>query len=263
MRLYAESKHTQFKYAKGKTDIYGKTFHDSFEIFLLLSGNTEYISDRTRLKLKPYQLVVIEPGRYHQFCIDGDADDYERLVININPTAEFMKICNTAVSDKEIMSLDENHRIVKHFIYLKDCISGVSEADFPFILDAVATDIMFLIKNSTVKEKIPRIGFNSISASAMEYINSHFNENFTIESLAKHLHISSSSLSHIFKADFGISIKKYILQKRMNAAHYALKNGKRAEEAAFLCGYTNYSAFYRSFVGYFGYSPSDDLKNKN
>ena len=257
MRFYANSGHTEFKYAKGKTDIYGKTFHDSFELFLLVSGNVEFVNEHTRVKLVPYQLVIIPEGSYHQFIVNGDGEDYERFVFNISSELLNGDGIQKALCGKEIVTLSESHRIVSHFMYIKDCISLVSENDLMYILDALATDTVMIIKNSNADTEMLHGSLHPISVEVMTYINNCYSEITDMEVLASRFHVSSSSLWHIFKADFGISIKKYIMQKRMTAAYSAIKEGMQAKEAALFCGYGNYSAFYRCFTEYFGYSPSE------
>ena len=44
----------------------------------------------------------------------------------------------------------------------------------------------------------------------MHYIDEHYTQQLDLSSLSRRFHISVSSLCHIFKEDFGISIKKYI-----------------------------------------------------
>ena len=79
----------------------------------------------------------------------------------------------------------------------------------------------------------------------------------SLEKLAAECFLSVSAISHIFKEDFGISIKKYILQKRVIGAHQALTAGSSSKEISLAFGFPDYSAFYRSYKQYFGYAPSE------
>lgn len=262
MKMYAKGFNTEFKYAVGATDIYGKTFHDSYELFLHISGSVEYVCGSTRQFLKPYQLVVIPKGSYHQFIVGDDGEDYERYVMNISPLYPDEAVLKKAFEDKSILNLSENHRIVQNFMYLKECMGSADTSDLLHIIDAVATDTVFVIKNIRCEKQELHGSLRSLSVEVMEYINVHFNEINDIDRLALLFHISESSLWHTFKSDFGISIKKYIMQKRMNAAYSAIKSGMSAQEAAQLCGYKNYSAFYRCYMAYYGHSPSGDVDKR-
>ncbi|MBQ8202863.1 MAG: helix-turn-helix domain-containing protein [Clostridia bacterium] len=60
----------------------------------------------------------------------------------------------------------------------------------------------------------------------------------------------------MFKNDFGVSIKRYIEDKRMNEIHAQLKMGKKPLELFEEYGFTNYTTLYRSYRKHFGISPS-------
>lgn len=85
-----------------------------------------------------------------------------------------------------------------------------------------------------------------------------------IEELAEKCFMSLSSLCHFFKEDFGISVKKYIIQKRMIGAHQAILDGGSSKDISILFGFNDYSTFYRSYQKYYGYPPSETRKrNEN
>ena len=85
VKFSANTEFVNFKYAKGEIDIYQKMFHESFEIYLFLGGDVEFINNHTRRKLNPYELVIVPPGEYHQFAVRGELELYERCVIDIAP----------------------------------------------------------------------------------------------------------------------------------------------------------------------------------
>lgn len=263
MKKLRSSDYIKFKYAKGNTNIYGRMFHDHYEIYLLLAGKVEFTNNHTKQILNPFQLVVIPPGEYHQFVVNGNIDDYERCVIDIYPEIFEPDILPTALSGKELLFLNESNRIVKHFIYLIECLSIMDESDFSHVLCAVATDIIFLIKNYHDVQCVLAENISSLSLNLMSYLNEHFTEQIDLDMLSQKFFCSTSSLCHVFKNDFGISIKKYIIQKRVNVANIALQKGEKPEEVCVKYGFSNYSTFYRDYKKYFGFSPSETYIRKN
>ncbi len=259
--LYRDSEGINFKYAVGKVDIYGRVFHDFYEIYLFLGGRCEFINDDTRLELKENMLVIIPPGEYHQYITLGDMSLYERCVICVYPEFLGESVLEAALSGKSILTLPADHRIVTNFKYLAQCAHTLDEGDFAHILKGVGTDVIFLIKNHEISEVQPG-ALRPTSLSLMSLINERYKEDIDLNMLSEQLHFSVSQLSHVFREDYGISIKKYILQKRMNGAHLALQSGKGAEEVCSEYGFSNYSTFYRAYVKYFGVSPSKTAKGE-
>lgn len=256
MKIFRKYKHIEFQHTIGKTDIFSRMFHGYYEIYTLLSGNVEYVSDDTRQKLLPNQIVIIPPGKYHQFVVTDNIDTYERLVLNIYPEIFKKNVLKNSLSKKELLSFPVSDRIIKNLLYLKESVSKVSEEDFSYILPAIATDIIFLIKNKTDTGISNTGSLRPLSLKLMSYINEHYTESLDLKKLSSETHFSVSSLCHIFKEDFGISIKKYIIQKRMNSAHLDLQNGENPEYVCMKYGFSNYSTFYRDYKKHFGIASS-------
>ena len=263
MKQWRGGSNVNFKYAKGPTDIFGKMFHDHYELYLLLDGCVEFTNDHTKQMLKPCQLVIIPPGEYHQFSVERNVENYERCVIEVYPGFLDRDTLRTALAGKELLSLAGTDRIVRHFAYLTECLDRVDDADYSHILSAVTTDILFLIKHNSAAQPLYRGDLNPLSVGLMDYINAHFAEPMDLALLSDRFFCSVSSLCHIFKKDFGISIKKYILQKRIHAARMAIQQGRRPEEVSIQYGFSNYSTFYREYRKYLGISPSKTNSHKN
>ena len=260
MKKYAECPSVSFKYATGSVEIFERMFHDCYEIYFLLGGKVEFINDRTRQTLVPHQVVIVPPGEYHQFVVLQDDDAYERCVLNIDPAFFEDGILDSALKDKTVLTLAQNHRVIQNFLHLAASISDVDDSDFARILPAVTTDIVFAIKNDVDTHEISPEKLCRFSGELMEYINKNFTSALDLESLSKRFHRSVSSLCHVFKESFGVSIKKYVLEKRLNNARSLLRRGENAEYACTACGFSDYSSFYRAYKKRFGAAPSDSIK---
>lgn len=135
-----------------------------------------------------------------------------------------------------------------------------NESDFEYILSAVAIDIVFLIKQAVELKEATNNLMKPISFQIMDYINKNYTRTVTLDDIAKHFFLSVSSVSHIFKEEFGVSIKKYITEKRMKKIRECLQNGNKPQEVAAEFGFSNYSTFYRSYYKTFGIAPSQTPK---
>lgn len=255
-KLFKSNAHANFKYAKGEVDIYTNMFHDCYEIYLLLDGNVEFVNNHSRYTLLPYQLVVIPMGEYHQFIVNDSMDTYERCVINLYPELFHDDTLSAALSGKELLTLPKDHRIIENMLYLKKAMHEYSDADFSHVLSAIATDIVLLVKHLEHATVTTHSQLHPLALQIMNYVNERYQDNISLEDIARHCYISVSSVSHIFKNNFGISIKKYIIEKRMTEAKFCLNQGEKAQEVCHKFGFANYSTFYRAYKEYFGHAPS-------
>ncbi len=254
-KLSYQSRDISIKYAKGDTDIYGRYFHSYHEIFLFLGGNVEFIGSSIRTKVRPFDLFLIPKGDYHQFAVISDVKKYERCVIDIRKSIVYGEI-ESLFEKRSILSLNENHRIVKNIEYLISSMSVMSKSDYDALLNAVVTDILLEIKYSPKKtSELEKV--DSLPMRLIEYIDKNYTTDITLESLAKQNFCSVSQICHIFKSSFGISIKQYILQKRMEIAREKIKNGIDIKSVSESIGYTDYVTFYRAYKKYFGVSPKE------
>lgn len=257
IRHFYEAGHTSIKYALGDIDIYGNVFHEWYELYLLMQGEVEYISSRTRRSIRPGQLVIIPPGEYHQFLVRDDMQNYERCVLDIKPEFLPRDIPNPVLNTGGLLTLPADHRILSDYRYLTECLTRTPNTDLAYILPALATDIIFLLKNTVKTETLSSGNLRSASLRLMEYIDAHYTEPLPLAEIARECFLSVSSVCHLFREDFGISIKKYILQKRMNGARLALLAGGSCKEVSISFGFSTYSEFYRAYRQYYGCAPSE------
>lgn len=94
-----------------------------------------------------------------------------------------------------------------------------------------------------------------------EYIDIHYNEKITLDSLAEKFFINKFYLTRIFKNQFGVSINSYISQIRITHAKRLLRfTDKTIEEIASECGINDANYFSRMFKKIEGVSPHEFRK---
>ena len=57
----------------------------------------------------------------------------------------------------------------------------------------------------------------------------------------------------------GISLMKYIHNKRLLLAQERIRAGGKPTEVYALCGYKDYATFFRAYTKYFDKNPSDEV----
>ncbi len=94
---------------------------------------------------------------------------------------------------------------------------------------------------------------------ALNYIAEHYGDNdISITPIARHLNVSESHLSHIFKKETSYTIVGYLTQYRMHRAMELLRDRRRkVYEVAELVGYRDVAYFGSAFKKAVGMSPSE------
>lgn len=94
-----------------------------------------------------------------------------------------------------------------------------------------------------------------------DYITGHFTTPLTAEMMTEKFSISKWYLDKVTKKFYGYSFLKTLKIMRMwHSRHLISRNSYKLSDVAKLCGYNDYSAFYRCYTGYFGISPAEDVK---
>lgn len=79
----------------------------------------------------------------------------------------------------------------------------------------------------------------------------------TASDLADRLGLSESRLSHLFRAEIGISVKTYLVKQRLDqGAHLLTSTEMSIKEIAYCLGYHHSSSFVRAFKTRFSMSPN-------
>ncbi len=94
-------------------------------------------------------------------------------------------------------------------------------------------------------------------AKALTNIHSNYPDSLSVEELADNASMSVSSFHRVFRQVTTVSPGQYIKRVRLTKARELISlQGRRANEAAMLVGYTSASQFSREFKRYFNTSPS-------
>ena len=91
--------------------------------------------------------------------------------------------------------------------------------------------------------------------SIVDYVAEHLTEPITLEMLSNELFISRKYISSVFRKNMGMTLREYIITKRVESAKKLLSEGKNVSEACELSGFGDYSNFIRTFTQITGISP--------
>lgn len=243
--------------------------HDFYEIYLLMSGTVFYHVEGRSYQLFPGDILLVGPMELHKLHIDEVGAPYERMVLWLNQS--FLKQLSTEHTDltrcfnidtpqhTNLLRLSPTQRAqVETLMAQLDEQSRLSETVYGN--DICATSILsnLLVQLNRLANHQPRIYSDTahgVVPDVLQYINTHYKENLSLDLLATKFFISKYHLSHEFGRHVGTSIYRYIMQKRLLIAKQLLGEGSAPSRVYQECGFRDYANFYRAFKAEYHISP--------
>lgn len=243
--------------------------HDGYEIFLLLRGDLNLYVEQAGAQVERGNVVLIKPYDFHRrYIVKGDS--YERIVINIKDTY-MEKLCsdqtnlaacfyNKPADKVNILKLNEQQ--ILDFMLSAQRLSQELESDeygSGIMVDTYIKQILVMINR--ISNNTNYVGINNIMPSLVSntiaYIEQNITNGITLNALSEHFHHNGTYISRTFKKTTGISLNKYIVQKRINMSQKYMCAGYRPYDACYLSGFNDYSNFSRTFKKQTGLSPKE------
>ena len=97
-----------------------------------------------------------------------------------------------------------------------------------------------------------------ITAAVYDYIEENISRAISLDDIAAALFVSKYHMSHVFKAENGISVGEAVLRRKVAHAEALLAAGVPAHRASEMVGFNHYSAFFRIFKRITGRAPTGE-----
>lgn len=248
-------------------------YHDFYKVLIFLSGNVSYLIEGNTYALQPEDIILVPAGEVHKPVIHDNAP-YERLIVYLS--AHFFTPFQTM--DYDLFSCfckvkeTQSHLIRVSAIPDSALHNAIYALRDSFHSNAYAASLeqhivwmnLLLELNRQILSNQDSLtapkSSNPVVQKAMLYIAEHLTDSLSIDDIAASLYLNRSYLMHLFKAETGSTIGKYITDKRLFLANSLLQNGVSITEACYKSGFPSYSAFYRSYKTKYHVLPKDALK---
>lgn len=233
--------------------IFDSHMHPYYELCFILQGNGRLFIEGNEFLFAPYGLVMCKPTTFHQQSPNPNTF-YDRIV-----AGRFNKI------DKRLVEKAFDGGCYRQFaadspvtdllVKLDRYNSVYDEEDFVTVADAIFTEIFMLLIHSTPETTVPKS--NGTTTAIIQFIEQNLCTIKSMDDIAKHLFISTSTLYHAFNENVKIPIMTYIRNKRLIRAKIMIDKGEKPNKVFEACGFNDYSSFFRAYKKYFGISPSE------
>jgi AraC-like DNA-binding protein len=237
-------------------------------LLIVLSGTKIITSNEGKIIADKGTIVFIRKGRYVMSeIVDMEQNGYESLGFFMDDDYLYdfaMKNIDLLKKTKKYDN-ENNIKIIKMDSFIKSCIESI----FPFFIyhnsyekdllrmkfDEIFLNILNNDKNNKFKSILTRI-LNTESANLITFMENNFTKPYNIEFFAKESGRSITKFKTDFKNIFGTPPKIWITQKRLEKAHFLLKNSDdNITEIAYLVGINNISNFIKLFKDLYGITP--------
>lgn len=247
--------------------------HDFYEIYYFISGDVTFNVESKQYMLVPGDILLINPTELHQPKFGKINQPYERIVLWMSKTY-LNKFKTENINLGECFEpIDQNHsnllristqsqisifNLLKLLIFEDEKKIYGSEILTSCYLGQILVEVNRLIKE-TPHTYQPHDKSAAFVTEVVSFINDHYQEKITLDSLAAKFYMSKYHLSHEFNRIVGTSVYRYIIQKRLSIAKHMLFENVSPMDVYQKCGFGDYANFYRAFKSEYGISPKEFL----
>ncbi len=234
-----------------------REIHAYHEILYYIGGEVELLTEKTQIKLTPNSLLLIPKEKYHFFRLQKDVF-FTRLKIGV--PHEIMKEIGFTSMFSEITVCENINELVLYLLNrLHQTMTQTKTEKTPFyaynmfLMLLTEIDITGIPKGVQIESSE-----QSFLPEIISYILQNISGDLSIDTLSKNLNLSTSTLTHSFKKELGISLHEYIIQRRLMLAKKLILKKQKPSKIYFDCGFKDYSSFYKAYLKHFGYPPSKE-----
>lgn len=224
------------------------------------------------------ELIEIVPWLDYAFEVIGSSTDPLRAVEEIEKLAPDVVFCDLKMPNmdgNELIKTLKEKGVTSEFVMLSayDSFENVraffQQTGFDYLLKPVNNaDIQIVLegldarlskraplKDENEKDRLTENpGFNKI----ISYINDHYDEKITLNTLAKQFGFSKGYICGLFQKYFNKSLNLYLTEKRMELAkELLLDKSILVKDVAYRTGYADYYHFFKVFKNHYGISPKE------
>lgn len=242
-------------------------------LYYFVSGSGNIKIEGKQYNFNDGDIIILNPAE--MFCCSVDANKYhERIVLHFsdrllkNLPKDCSSLCNPFTNREKGVSNHISSASVKK--YSLDAVMKILLATVQST--GAVKDVLALCKItealSVICEIFENQDFKNIAPSTenhfinkiLEFLNVHFKEEISMDTIAQKFNIDKSYLSHLFKEHVGTSLWNYVIFHRISYFNEIVSNGTTIGEAFQLAGFNNYSNFFRLYKKHMGITPIEFKK---
>lgn len=249
---------------------YHTHWHEAVEMVIPLENSYEVIIQEQPYVLKPGDILIIPPGFLHtmkapasgarfvflyemDFLSSLQGFSYITTLLN-EPILINNSLCREIYTDEISLIMQSARHYWSNSISKELRIYSCLMEFFSIYAD------YYTYKNTRLNNQTSPES-RSLTAKltvAFDYLEHHFQENITLDTVAEASNFSKFHFSRIFKECTGKTFHEYLTGRRLKAAEQLLLDPTLSIiDIALQCGFSTHSTFSRTFKQNKGYTPSE------
>lgn len=248
--------------------------HEYFQIYYIAKGSLTHFMENKTSRLYQSDMFIIPPGVIHYISPEPNTKFYSFSFMSdflgvTDPKNKFVSLFlrnlttgknilpKVSIKSEDIFYIES---IMERMLNEFNCKNfGFSEIIHSYAVLLVAV----LARNYFEKNTLPECFDNNkqFVLHCIEYIENNFTDKISLDEISKLSAMSKNSFCELFYKLTGHSFNSYLNICRIKKATQYIKDGYKITAIYGLCGYTDFSTFYRNFIKIMGISPNEFKKN--
>ena len=240
---------------------------DSSLIYYNIQGEKRAVIERNTYSLHPGDLLIV--SKLDAFYVHEDSSDCSEYMIctfsryifrHLDPEFSFMEKFDQAISGKaNLLRPDKRQTLLfeSAFQHIR-LVKGTSKLRISYI------GLLMMLINEISDSKIAGpLEENTEGRNILAYINENLTVDLSVKNLARQFYMSYSQFYRLFKKLTGMTLSNYITWKRVILARNLIQRNVKVKDALALCGFNDYTTFYKCNYKYLKVPPSYNHTTKD
>lgn len=231
-------------------------WHEWLEITYIIEGAMQVQFPDGQLEVNEGQVALIGMQTLHK--ITGDTGEYHFKCLHINFGLISQYVNPSVLMDKVILIQNAEYfiKVLENIDALMDSDAVVSRIRYQSNLLELLAICIEEIENASEND-FPK-GSIDFFSKILFYLGEHYQENLSLDQVAKHFGYSSQHLSLMFKKQLGINYKAYLTRIRLEKVKFLLINTEnKLLEIALESGFSSEHSLIKNFKKVYRLTPTE------
>ncbi len=243
------------------------TICEALVVYYNISGVKRAVVEGSMYSLQPGELLLL--GESEAFIVYEDTSapsEYAQFIFSryvfrhLDPEFTLLsKFLNRELGVANVIHFDNRQNDL-----LLDCLAHIERLQDPSrIRISYLGALMLLINEINTSNSYRAPEENQTGRAMLAYINANLAGDLSGETLARHFYMSESQFYRHFKKLTGTTLVNYVTRKRVNRARDLLRNNVKIKDVVAMCGFNDYTTFYKCNIKYYKMPPSRNYTRKD